>query len=432
MVAVGAHPAGATRARSLSRFPGPERRRLHYGPPVTVPVFALGDRSLFPDLQAKAYLAHAAVAPVSSLVKEAVNRLLGGYAAQGNGAFFEWMDQRERLREKLGRLIGARAEDIALGSGTSRGLTDVALSMPWRSGDKIVLFDREFPANVCPWQRAAELFGLRLAFVDMSRAITDTGTILEQVEVELRGGARLVAVSAVQFQTGLFMPLEELGKLCQRYGAELCVDAIQACGVLPLSVERMGIDYLVTGGHKWLLGPEGVGFVYARAERARALLPRTSGWLSHEDGTSFLFAGKGQLRYDRPVKSSIQMLESGSCSAMGFAALEAAIEPLLALTPAAIFQHVGGYLDGLESGLVARGFRSLRAAKEAARSAILTVDPPAGVGATELVSELRSRGVYASMPDGLLRLAPHFSNAASEIETVLGAVDESLQVVHRG
>jgi selenocysteine lyase/cysteine desulfurase len=397
---------------------------------VTVPVLALGDRSLYPDLQAKAYLAHAAVAPVSTLVKEAVSRLLASYAAQGNGAFFEWMEQREKLREKLGRLIGAKGEDIALSSGTSRGLTDIALSLPWRTGDKVVLFDREFPANVCPWQRAAELFGLELAFVDTSRAIADTGGVLDQVETVLRGGARLVAVSAVQFQTGLRMPLEGLGRLCARYGAELCVDAIQACGVIPLNVEQLGIDYLVTGGHKWLLGPEGVGFVYARAERARALVPRTSGWLSHEDGTSFLFAGKGQLRYDRPIKQSIQMLEGGSCSALGFAALEAGIEPLLALTPAAILAHVGAYLDPLERGLVARGFRSLRAVDPASRSAILTLDPPDGVGATELSNALKARGVYASMPDGLLRLAPHFSNAPSEIETVLAAVDESLQVVH--
>jgi len=398
---------------------------------VTVPVFALGDRSLYPELQAKAYLAYAACAPVSSLVKAAVNRLLDGYAQQGNVAFFDWIEQRERLRGKLARLIGARAEDIALSSGTSRGLFDIALCLPWRTGDRVVLFDREFPANVCPWQRAAELFGLGLDFVDMSRAVADVGSILEPLEKLLVRGARLVAVSAVQFQTGLRMPLAQMGKLCARYGAELCVDAIQACGVVPLDVTALGSDYLVTGAHKWLLGPEGAGFVYARPERARTLVPRAAGWLSQEDGTQFLFAGQGHLRYDRPLKQGIQMLEGGSCSALGFAALEAGIEPLLALTPEAIFEHVDGYLGQLEPGLVSRGFRSLRAVDKSRRSAILTLEPPSGVGATELVTQLRPRGVFASMPDGLLRLAPHFPNAPSEIETVLAAVDDALQVLHR-
>jgi len=395
-------------------------------PFVSAPVFALGDRSLYPDLEASAYLAYAATAPVSTLVKVAVNRVLDGYAKQGNVAFLEWLEQRERLRTELGRLIGAPAQDIALTSGTSRGLGDLALSLPWRSGDRIVLFDREFPANVSPWQRAAELFGLDLDFVDMARAIEDPSSVLEQTEALLKRGARLVAVSAVQFQTGLLMPLAELSALCHRYCAELCVDAIQAAGVVPLDVRALGIDYLVTGSHKWLLGPEGVGFVYAKPERAKALVPRTSGWLSHEDGTSFLFGGKGQLRYDRPIKPTLQMLEGGSASTLGFAALEAAIQPILALGPEAIFEHVNRYLDVLEPALVSRGFRSLRAGGKASRSCILALDPPDGIGAAELVMQLRARGVFASMPDGLLRFAPHFPNSQSEIETVLGAVDESV------
>jgi hypothetical protein len=75
--------------------------------------------------------------------------------------------------------------------------------------------------------------------------------------------------------------------------------------------------------------------------------------------------------------------------------------------------------------------RSLRAADPSRRSGILTLDPPAGVSATDLVTELRARGVFASMPDGLLRLAPHFPNSPSEIETVVSAMSDSLQVLHR-
>ena len=393
---------------------------------MTEPQIALGDRSLFPDLKARAYLAYAAAAPFSTLVKAAIARLADSYAEQGSGAFFGWIEQRERLRSKLARLIGAQASDVALTSGTTRGISDLALSIDWRRGDRVVLFRGEFPANVSPWQRAAELFGLQLEWVDLSRAVDDDASILQPVERLLAGGARLVAASAVQFQTGLRMPLAELGALCARYGAELCVDAIQACGAVPLDAPALGIDYLVCGAHKWLLGPEGAGFVYAKRERARALKPRTAGWLSHEDGTQFLFAGGGHLRYDRPVKTSLQMLEGGSSSALGFAALEAAIEPILVLTPAAIFEHVNRYLDQLEPRLVSRGFASCRARAVERRSGILSVRPPDGVAAADLVAQLRPRGVIASMPDGLLRFAPHFPSSLSEIETVVGAVDAAL------
>ena len=393
---------------------------------MTAPVLALGDRSLYPDLQARAYLAYAATAPVSSLVKTAVNRALDSFAERGNVAFFDWVEQRERLRAKLGQLVGAPASDIALTSGTSRGLSDLALCLRWQAGQRIVLFEGEFPANVCPWQHAARLFGLRVDFVPMAHAIEDEASFLTPLTQLLEAGTRLVAVSAVQFQTGLKMPLSKIAELCARYGAELCVDAIQACGVMPLDAPALGVDYLVTGAHKWLLGPEGVGFLYARPERARALLPNTAGWLSHEDGTRFLFAGPGELRYDRAIKPTVQMLEGGSSSTLGFAALEAAIEPILALSPAAIFEHVSRYLDRLEPGVVARDFSSRRATQAERRSGILSFRPPSGVAASDLVLELRALGVFASMPDGLLRFAPHFPNDLSEIETVLGALDEAL------
>ncbi len=387
---------------------------------------ALGDRSLYPQLKAKAYLAYAATAPVSIAVKEVVNAVLDSYAERGNIAFLDYIAQRERLRAKLGQLIGAPASDIALTSGTTRGISDLALSIAWQPGERVILFDGEFPANVSPWQRAAEHFGLRVDFVPMQSAITDAASFLEPLTRLLEGGARLVAVSAVQFQTGLRMPLASIAQLCQRFGAELCVDAIQACGAVPLNVTADGVDYLVCGAHKWLLGPEGAGFIYAKPERARKLVPRTAGWLSHEDGTSFLFAGAGHLRYDRPLKQELQLLEGGSSSTLGFAALEAAIDPILTLTPEAIFPHLQRYHDAVEPGIVARGFRSRRSPDPSARSGILSFEPPPGISAADLVTQLRPRGVAASMPDGLLRLAPHFPSSLSESETVLSALDEAL------
>ncbi len=364
---------------------------------MTAPLIALGDRSLYPALKAQAYLAYAATAPVSSLVKAAVNRVLDDYAERGNVAFLDWFEQRERLRQKLGQLVGAPASDIALTSGTTRGISDLALCLPWQAGERVVLFEGEFPANVSPWQNAAQLFGLQLEFVPMARAVEDEDSFLAPLAKLLQQGARLVAVSAVQFQTGLRMPLGRIAELCAHYGAELCVDAIQACGVVPLDVAALGVDYLVTGAHKWLLGPEGVGFTYARPERARRLLPRTAGWLSHEEGTSFLFA-PGELRYDRPIKTSLQMLESGSSSTLGYAGLEAAIEPILTLSPAAIFEHVSQYLDRLEPAVAARGFRSRRAKAVERRSGILSFEGAAGLNAQDVVLQLRSRGVFASMP----------------------------------
>ena len=94
----------------------------------------------------------------------------------------------------------------------------------------------------------------------------------------------------------------------------------------------------------------------------------------------------------------------------------------------AIFAHIGGYLDQLESGLLAQGFTSLRASDPAARSGILSMLPPGGVDLIALAAAINERGVGVTMPDGRLRFAPHWPNSPDEVPVVLEVVAESLRL----
>ena len=385
-----------------------------------------GDRSLFPALEARVYVNHAAISPPSRPVIEAVSGVLASYASRGAGAFLTWMEQRKRLKDKLATLLGARAEDLGLVQSTTRGVNDVALCFPWRGGDRVVCFEGEFPANVTPWQRAAALFGLEVVFLPIADFSADEGRALERLEAELLRGVRLVAVSAVEFQTGLRTPLAEIAALCHAHGAEVFVDAVQACGATPVDVGQTGVDYLACGGHKWMMAVEGTGFLYVRPDRVAALRPSVAGWLSHEDGVGFLFEGPGHLRYDRPVRAKADLVEGGNLNAMGFAAMEASLDLILGLGVHAIHAHANAILDALEPALVARGFQSLRSASHARRSAILSVLPPDGVSVVDLAREVNALGVACSTPDGALRFSPHWPNALGEVPTIVDAVDEAL------
>lgn len=387
----------------------------------------LGDRSLFPALRARAYLNHAAISPASTRVQAVVAELLADIAERGVDALFPQLEQRERLRAQLAELVGARSpEELGYVANTSAGVRAVALCLPWRAGDTVVLLRGEFPANVTPWQRAAELHDLRLRWLDADDFAGPSGTGLGQLEQVLKQGARMVAVSAVQFQTGLRMPLEAIGALCRTHGAELFVDAIQAAGAVPIDVEAAGIDYLASGGHKWLMGLEGSAFLYARAERAAALRPLVAGWLSHEEGLRFLFEGAGHLRYDRPIRARADFVEGGAAPGVVLMALEAALGPIRQLGVPTIHAHLQRYHDALEPELVRRGFTSLRSPVPEQRSGILSVLPPEGVELLPLHAALGQRGIACSTPDGRLRFAPHWPNALDEVEAVVAAVDDAL------
>ena len=383
----------------------------------------LGDRSLFPDLEARAYLAHAAISPASLPVRDAVRKLVDDYARRGVRAFPAWEARRAHLRVLLARLLNADASEIALTPGTTRGITDLALSIPWQRGDRILCMRGEFPANVTPWQRAAELFGLEILWLDSMTFVEDTARGLEGLSRELTRGVRVVAVSAVQFQTGLRMPIEAIGELCRRYGTELAVDAIQACGAVPVDVVAWGADYVASGAHKWLMGLEGGGFLWVHPDRVHHLKPYTAGWLSHEHAADFLFKGPGLLEHGRPLRKSVTVFEGSTCSAIGFAALEASVDSLLQIGVQRVYEHVQAYHDRLEGGLLERGFTSLRAADPSGRSASLSVRVPGRLSAPELHAELLHHGIVTSIPDGYLRFAPHWPNGLDEIPEVLAAID---------
>jgi len=387
---------------------------------------ALGDRSLFPALRPRAYLNHAGVSPPSAPVLEAARAVLEDFAERGGAAVGAALERRARLRARVAELIGARPEEVGFTQNTSAGVQAVALCLPWRPGDRVLLFEGEFPANVTPWLRAAETFGLEVCFVPLEPFRRSDEEGLALVERELARGVRLVAVSAVQFKSGLRMPLAELSRRCAAAHSELFVDAVQAAGAVPLDVR--GVDYLAAGAHKWMMGLLGAGFLYVRSERAAALVPRTAGWLSHEDAARFLVE-PGQLRYDRPVRRRADLVEGGGASEVGLAALLASVEILCGLGVRAISAHVTRYLDRLEPALVERGFESLRPKEAERRSGILSLLSPPGVDVAALAREVQARGVACATPDGAIRFSPHWPNDGEEVPWVLEVVDGALAAV---
>ncbi len=390
----------------------------------------LGSRQAFPELQAKAYLAHAAVAPAATHVVAAMAESVRRQAAEGL-AWIGWAkEQAELARQRFGALIGldplTATRQVARVANTSTGVIDIAFSMPWKSGDRVLVVAGEFPTNVTPWRAAAQHFELELASVSLDAFLTDIEVGLAQLEAELARGVRLVAVCAVQFQYGLAMPLERIGQLCRQHGARLFVDGIQAVGTMPLDVAALGIDYFAAGAHKWLMGCLGAAYLYVSKEAAAELQPRLVGWMSHRDPEAFLFAGGPRVAHDEPLQGAPGNFEQGVLNYHGCAASAAGMGPLVQLGPAAIRAHVQSYLDALEAGLLDLGFESLRAEAEESRSAILAVRPPAGVALEALHMNLFERGIVQTAPDGVLRLAPHWPNPLDEVDFVVASVREAL------
>lgn len=379
----------------------------------------LGDRAEFDSLGARIYLNHAAISPPSARVKSLMHDALESFATQGSGAFLEWVEDRVTLKARLAKLLGAPSRDgsdFAWMPNTTSGIQAIAHAFPWRSGDRVLLFEGEFPTNIIPWSQAAARSDLTLRWSSLDPLMAEGGADWSAVERELRAGIRLVAVSAVQFQTGLRVPLDELSALCKRYGAALCVDGIQACGAVPIPLDE--IDFLACGGHKWMMALEGAGFLFVHPRWRDRLKPQCAGWLSVEEPLDFLFAPRSSLRYDKTIRAEVSAFEGGAQSAVCYAALSASVSALEELSVARIHHHVQALLDPLEEQLLALGMRCARLSDSARRSCILSARPHPNDSrdVTSWAEDLLEAGIVAATPDGWLRFSPHWPNHTSEIE----------------
>src|ERR1035441_6071153 len=207
----------------------------------------------FPVRENLVYLNHAAVAPLPRRCADALEHLAEDCLHYGSLHYSEWLAVYEGLRVAAARLVNADPREIALVKNTSEGIATLALGLDWQPGDRMVGFLEEFPANLYPWKRL-EAKGVEVTWL----SIYDS---LEKIEQACRG-ARLLAISFVQFLGGYRAPIQEIGEICRRNRCIYFVDAIQGLGAFPLDVRACHIDALAADGHKWLLGPEGCAILY--------------------------------------------------------------------------------------------------------------------------------------------------------------------------
>src|SRR3984893_13132315 len=222
----------------------------------------------FPVRDHLIYLNHAGVTPLCQAAAEAMKGLADDAFHFGSFHYDGWLATYDGLRSAAATLIGGSHEDVAIVKNTSEGIATIAMGFDWRPGDKIVAFEEEFPANYYPWKRL-EATGVKVEWL----SVFDP---LEKIDAACQG-ARLLAISFVQYLSGYRADLSAIGEICHRRGCFFFVDAIQGLGAFPLEVENSRIDALAADGHKWLLGPEGCGVLYVRHERQDEIEPAEFG-----------------------------------------------------------------------------------------------------------------------------------------------------------
>ena len=228
-------------------------------------------RSEFPVCDRLAYLNAGTNGPVARRSVEAAREALDRQAEAGRGggpAFDELLACCESLRERAARLLGCSPDETALTGSTTDGVNTVLASFDLRPGDEVLTSDEEHPGVLAPLAVARERRGARVRAVPFA-----------ELASEVRPETRLVACSHVSWTTGRVADTEGLAAA----GAPVLLDGAQGIGAVPVDVGALGCDFYAASGQKWLCGPNGLGYLYVRRERAEEMLPAWPGYGSLED-----------------------------------------------------------------------------------------------------------------------------------------------------
>ena len=363
-------------------------------------------RSQFPVTESLIYMNHAAVAPISRRVRDAMVGLLDDAHCFGAEHWDRWVETYSGVRRSLAQLLNADASEIAFAKNTSEGISTFANGLDWQPGDEVVSIEGEFPANYYPW-KALEKRGVVLRLVPAEEGRVS----LESILSALTPRTRVVTVSFVQYLSGFRLDLEKLGQACRAHGCLLFVDAIQGLGAFPVDVKRANIAGLAADSHKWLLGPEGSGLLFVNRQVTQRVAPSEVGWTTVRHSSDF-------SRRDFIWRDDARRYECGTLNTVGVYGQGAAVNLILEVGIPNIAERVLDLTDRLRSGLLAQGHSVFgpRAREEA--SGIVSFVPRQG-GAEHLRERFLAHRVEVAARLGMVRISPHFYNTEQEIDRVL-------------
>jgi selenocysteine lyase/cysteine desulfurase len=359
----------------------------------------------FPVRQRLVYLNHAAVSPLCRPAAEAMRWMAADAMEYGSLHYGQWLETYEGLRVAAARLIGAARSEIALMKNTSEGIATIAMGLDWRAGDKLVAFREEFPANYYPWKRLEET-GVRVEWLSYLDP-------LDRIDQACRG-ARLLAISFVQYLSGHRVDLEAIGEICHRHGCAFLVDAIQGLGAFPVDVRRAHIDALAADGHKWLLGPEGCGILFVSQEFQESVRPVEFGWTNVAGYADY-------ASRDMTLRQDAGRYECGTLNTIGCYGLRASIELLLEVGVEAVAPAVQRLGDLVAEGVQAKGYEVLSQRTPANGAGIVSFRK-AGLEAASIMQKLSAAGVTAAPRQGWVRVSPHFYIGPDDIGRMLEAL----------
>lgn len=336
----------------------------------------------------------------------------------------------EEAREVVASFIGALPEEVVFTYNATDALNRVALALALNrvvvGGDEIIVTEAEHNSNLLPWFNLSRLTGATLKIVPVDeRGVPRWDRLLSSIT----GRTRLVAVGHVSNVTGAVAPVREIAREARRVGALLVVDGAQSVPHMPVDVRELGADFLAFSGHK-MLGPTGIGVLWARRDLLEELDPPVAGGGTVRDVSSQ--AGALTVVWEDPPAK----FEAGTPPVIEAVGLRAAVEYLAGIGMERVEAHERALARELAKALEDLGARVI-GPPPGERSGIVSFTIP-GVDPDAVGARLSAKGIAVrtglhcayllhkrlGLHRGTVRASLYIYNCPRDVEKLVEAVRE--------
>ena len=337
----------------------------------------------------------------SSLLEYVYDKSLG---TQGRPNQFK---KHEECRKVVGELLGAPYETISFLANASEAMSLIANSLNLKEGDEIITNDLEFPSGILSWLRLKEKLGINVKILRHQ----DWNIPEEFYTAAINDRTRVVFVSHVSYKNGLRVDIQRIAQLAHGVGALCIVDATQALGRIPVSVE--GIDFLMSSPFKWLCSTHGLGIVYCNENLLHKLEPDRVGWWSVTEEFE-----TGSLE-EYQLKPDAVRMEVGMPNFPAIYSLHTAVSYLNNIGIPTIQRELEPVCMRLCEGMQELGLPILTPMEEEGHAGIFVFGHEKS---QESVAELDRQNIHIWFRPGRIRVAVHLYNDMEDIEQLLKSI----------
>ncbi len=373
----------------------------------------LSFRGEFPILERTTYLVSNSLGAMPRAVNERMAEYAGEWAELGVRAWSRgWWDMPVRVGDVIAPLLNAAPGSVTMQPNVSIAQSTVLSSIQFSGGrDTIVMTELDFPSVRYAYEGLARRLGARVVVVPSDDGLgIDHGRILAAIDER----TALVSISHVLFKSAYIMDADAVCAHAHRMGALVSLDAYHSVGIVPVDVQRSGVDFLTGGVLKWLCGGPGAAFLYVAPAIRDTLAPALTGWQAHARP----FAFEPEMDFAEGPSRWL----TGTPAIPALFAATVGPEIVLSAGMDAVRAKSMRQTAWLLAAAEARGYRVHAPRDPDRRGGTVAFDVPHG---HEVAQYLLSRGIIVDYRVGAgIRVAPHFYTRDDELEICISAVDD--------